>query len=58
MYSPEEYRNAELYRDEWYRSRGYPENVSWNGLPTSQQDDWVRQAIAFDTDDTQQEEVA
>ena len=57
MYTPEQYRNAELFRDEWYRSRGYSDGVAWNGLPLIQQNEWVAKAIGFDTDDTQQEDV-
>ena len=47
MYSDHVHEEGEIFREEWYRSRGYPLTVSWDGLPQEQKDEWVQQAREF-----------
>lgn len=54
MYTLEQYKAGELYREEWYKSRQYTMDLSWNSLPVSVRDGWVRESEG----ETQYEEIA
>ena len=47
MFPDRVHEEGEIFREEWYRSRGYPLTVSWDGLPQEQKDEWVQQAREF-----------
>ncbi len=54
MYTLEQYTAGEAYREEWYKSRQYTMDLSWNSLPVSVRDGWVRESEGT----TQYEEIA
>jgi hypothetical protein len=54
MYTLEQYAEGEAYRTEWYKSRDLTMDLSWNSLPVSVRDNWVKESQGS----TEYEEIA